>query len=276
MRDPQTPKPTPKPTPAPTPDADSHADPDPERRLRPRFRPPRRRPNRHRHRPTRAARPRRRPTGQVVATAAPCRHVEPAPKGDRQRVGQRDPDVHRDLTADRQPHAVPLASIAAAERIIGRRRVHVRSGRRARCRAEPVHRLVVRDRRRGVPVRLPDPTSARSRCLGRRPAIGRRELRQPRSRARPPPRRPSSPLRVLLSDRSPVRRSAGSSACGSAIAGSASARSRTRSVPSELGRLDRGDEVEILESHQGFLMIRTPDDVTGWIMRHTTISAPPD
>ena len=39
---------------------------------------------------------------------------------------------------------------------------------------------------------------------------------------------------------------------------------RSRSV--ELGRLDRGDEVEILESHEGFLRVRTPDDITGWIL----------
>ncbi len=37
----------------------------------------------------------------------------------------------------------------------------------------------------------------------------------------------------------------------------------------ELGRLDRGDEVEILDSHEGFLRIRTPDDITGWVLRHT-------
>jgi hypothetical protein len=42
----------------------------------------------------------------------------------------------------------------------------------------------------------------------------------------------------------------------------------------ELGRLDRGDEVEILESHEGFLQIRTPDDITGWILRHTIVGAP--
>jgi len=42
----------------------------------------------------------------------------------------------------------------------------------------------------------------------------------------------------------------------------------------ELGRLDRGDEVEILESHEGFLRVRTPDDITGWILRHTIVSAP--
>jgi hypothetical protein len=39
----------------------------------------------------------------------------------------------------------------------------------------------------------------------------------------------------------------------------------------ELGRLDRGDEVEILDSHEGFLRVRTPDDVTGWILRHTIL-----
>ena len=39
----------------------------------------------------------------------------------------------------------------------------------------------------------------------------------------------------------------------------------------ELGRLDRGDEVEILESHEGFLRVRTPDEITGWILRHTVV-----
>ena len=39
----------------------------------------------------------------------------------------------------------------------------------------------------------------------------------------------------------------------------------------ELARLDRGDEVEILESHEGFLRVRTPDGVTGWIQRHTVV-----
>jgi SH3-like domain-containing protein len=42
----------------------------------------------------------------------------------------------------------------------------------------------------------------------------------------------------------------------------------------ELGRLDRGDEVEILDSREGFLYIRTPDGVTGWILRHTTVGGP--
>lgn len=42
----------------------------------------------------------------------------------------------------------------------------------------------------------------------------------------------------------------------------------------ELGRLDRGDEVEILDSSEGFLRIRTPDNMTGWILRHTIVGAP--
>jgi hypothetical protein len=42
----------------------------------------------------------------------------------------------------------------------------------------------------------------------------------------------------------------------------------------ELGRLDRGDEVEILDSSEGFLRVRTPDNVTGWILRHAIVGAP--
>ena len=42
----------------------------------------------------------------------------------------------------------------------------------------------------------------------------------------------------------------------------------------ELGRLDRGDEVEIVDSYEGFLQVRTPDGITGWIPRHTTVGAP--
>jgi hypothetical protein len=42
----------------------------------------------------------------------------------------------------------------------------------------------------------------------------------------------------------------------------------------ELGRLDRGDEVEIVDSHEGFLQVRTPDGITGWIPRHTIVGAP--
>ena len=39
----------------------------------------------------------------------------------------------------------------------------------------------------------------------------------------------------------------------------------------ELGRLDRGDEVEVLGSFEGFLQVRTPDGVTGWIPRQTIV-----
>ena len=39
----------------------------------------------------------------------------------------------------------------------------------------------------------------------------------------------------------------------------------------ELGRLDRGDEVEVLDSFEGFLQVRTPDGLTGWIPRHTIL-----
>jgi hypothetical protein len=42
----------------------------------------------------------------------------------------------------------------------------------------------------------------------------------------------------------------------------------------ELGRLDRGDEVEILASHEGFLQVRTPTGLTGWIPRHTITGSP--
>ena len=42
----------------------------------------------------------------------------------------------------------------------------------------------------------------------------------------------------------------------------------------ELGRLDRGDEVEILSSHEGFLQVRTPTGLTGWIPRHTITGSP--
>jgi hypothetical protein len=41
----------------------------------------------------------------------------------------------------------------------------------------------------------------------------------------------------------------------------------------ELGRLERGDEVEIIESYEGFLWVRTPDGITGWIQRHTVIGS---
>jgi hypothetical protein len=41
----------------------------------------------------------------------------------------------------------------------------------------------------------------------------------------------------------------------------------------ERGRLERGDQVEILDSYEGYLEIRTPDGIIGWILRHTIISA---
>jgi hypothetical protein len=39
----------------------------------------------------------------------------------------------------------------------------------------------------------------------------------------------------------------------------------------ELGRLDRGDEVEVLGSYEGFLQVKTPEGLTGWIPRHTIL-----
>ena len=42
----------------------------------------------------------------------------------------------------------------------------------------------------------------------------------------------------------------------------------------ELGRLDRGDEVEIVDLFEGFLQIRTPDGTVGWIQRHVTVGPP--
>jgi hypothetical protein len=42
----------------------------------------------------------------------------------------------------------------------------------------------------------------------------------------------------------------------------------------ELGRLDRGDEVEIVDSFEGFLQIRTPDGIVGWVPRHVIVGAP--
>jgi hypothetical protein len=35
----------------------------------------------------------------------------------------------------------------------------------------------------------------------------------------------------------------------------------------EVGRLDRGDEVEILGEHDGFLKVRTPQGLEGWVPR---------
>ncbi|MFI5042010.1 MAG: SH3 domain-containing protein [Acidimicrobiales bacterium] len=39
----------------------------------------------------------------------------------------------------------------------------------------------------------------------------------------------------------------------------------------ELGRLDRGDEVEIVDSFEGYLSVRVPDGTTGWIHRATIV-----
>jgi SH3-like domain-containing protein len=39
----------------------------------------------------------------------------------------------------------------------------------------------------------------------------------------------------------------------------------------ELARLDRGDEVEIVDSFEGYLYVRRPDGATGWIRRATII-----
>lgn len=40
---------------------------------------------------------------------------------------------------------------------------------------------------------------------------------------------------------------------------------------SELGRLDRGDEVEIIERRDGFVLVRAPDGLEGWVPRVTLI-----
>ncbi|HYM82738.1 MAG TPA: SH3 domain-containing protein, partial [Candidatus Dormibacteraeota bacterium] len=41
----------------------------------------------------------------------------------------------------------------------------------------------------------------------------------------------------------------------------------------EVGRVDRGDEVEVLRESGGYCLIRTPDGIVGWIHR-TTLSRP--
>ena len=43
----------------------------------------------------------------------------------------------------------------------------------------------------------------------------------------------------------------------------------------ELGRLDRGDEVELLGIDRGFAQVRAPDGLEGWIDA-TTLEKPPD
>jgi SH3-like domain-containing protein len=39
----------------------------------------------------------------------------------------------------------------------------------------------------------------------------------------------------------------------------------------EIGRLDRGDEVEVLDAFEGCLQVRTPDGEIGWIRRNTIV-----
>jgi SH3-like domain-containing protein len=36
---------------------------------------------------------------------------------------------------------------------------------------------------------------------------------------------------------------------------------------SEVGRLDRGDEVEVIGERDGFLKVRTPSGLEGWVPR---------
>ena len=54
---------------------------------------------------------------------------------------------------------------------------------------------------------------------------------------------------------------------------------RMASVPDEfspmLARLERGDEVEIIGSHEGYLNVRTPIGLTGWIPRVTVTGVRP-
>ena len=37
----------------------------------------------------------------------------------------------------------------------------------------------------------------------------------------------------------------------------------------ELGRLDRGDEVDVLDRRTGFALVRAPDGLEGWVPRMT-------
>jgi hypothetical protein len=39
----------------------------------------------------------------------------------------------------------------------------------------------------------------------------------------------------------------------------------------ELGRLDLGDEIELLDSFEGYVQVRTPDGTIGWIRRTALI-----
>ena len=42
-----------------------------------------------------------------------------------------------------------------------------------------------------------------------------------------------------------------------------------------LARLERGDEVEIVDSQEGYLNVRTPNGLTGWIPRGTVTGVRP-
>jgi hypothetical protein len=42
----------------------------------------------------------------------------------------------------------------------------------------------------------------------------------------------------------------------------------------ELGRIDRGDEVELLALDSGFALVRTPDGLQGWVDA-STLDEPP-
>ena len=54
---------------------------------------------------------------------------------------------------------------------------------------------------------------------------------------------------------------------------------RMAAMPDEfqpmLARLERGDEVEIIGSHEGYLNVRTPIGLTGWIPRVTVTGVRP-
>ena len=40
----------------------------------------------------------------------------------------------------------------------------------------------------------------------------------------------------------------------------------------EVGRLDRGDEVEIIAEHEGMLQVRTSNGLMGWVPRVVIVS----
>jgi hypothetical protein len=41
----------------------------------------------------------------------------------------------------------------------------------------------------------------------------------------------------------------------------------------EIGRLDRGDEVELLRTEAGFALVRTPDGLEGWVTEIAVLPA---